>query len=432
MSLYSALYAGVAGLNAQSSAMSGVADNITNINTVGYKRIQTEFSTLVTEGRANKDYSAGGVEAIGKAMVSQQGLLQASNNQTDLAIDGAGFFVVRTGPESDSGVAFSRAGSFRPDNSGYLRNTGGFYLQGWRLDSDGNYNETEGVSSLEPVKISELSGTALPTTRLKVRANLQSTASVIGAYTSGDMARGTVTPAFARNVEIYDAQGGARQLTLGFVKTGPNTWAAELFANSATDVTAVDGILTAGTVAFNPDGSLDKAGSSPALFSDLNISWTNGAGSVPVKLGLGSDGGLDGLTQFGSASALSAFNVDGGMLGNISSISVSAAGVVSAVFDNGQSRQVFKLPVASFQNPDGLTRISGNGFLQSDASGNVGINPPGVLGAGVISPGSLEASNVDLAQEFTNMIRFQRAYSASSKIITTVDDMLQEIGNLKR
>jgi len=432
MSLYSALYAGVAGLNAQSSAMSGVADNITNINTVGYKRIQTEFSTLVTEGRANTDYSAGGVEAIGKAMVSQQGLLQASNSQTDLAIDGAGFFVVRTGPESDSGVAFSRAGSFRPDNSGYLRNTGGFYLQGWRLDSNGNYNETDAVSSLEPVKVSELSGTALPTTRLKVRANLQSTTSVIGAYTSGDMARGTVTPAFARNVEIYDAQGGARQLTLGFVKTGPNTWAAELFANSATDVTAVDGILTAGTVAFNPDGSLDKAGSSPALFSDLNISWTNGAGSVPVKLGLGSDGGLDGLTQFGSASALSAFNVDGGMLGNIASISVSAAGIVSAVFDNGQSRQVFKLPVASFQNPDGLTRISGNGFLQSDASGNVGINPPGVLGAGVISPGSLEASNADLAQEFTNMIRFQRAYSASSKIITTVDDMLQEIGNLKR
>jgi flagellar hook protein FlgE len=432
MSLYSALYAGVAGLNAQSSAMSGVADNITNINTVGYKRIQTEFSTLVTEGRANTDYSAGGVEAIGKAMVSQQGLLQASNSQTDLAIDGAGFFVVRTGPESDSGVAFSRAGSFRPDNSGYLRNTGGFYLQGWRLDSNGNYNETDAVSSLEPVKVSELSGTALPTTRLKVRANLQSTTSVIGAYASGDMARGTVTPAFARNVEIYDAQGGARQLTLGFVKTGPNTWAAELFANSATDVTAVDGILTAGTVAFNPDGSLDKAGSSPALFSDLNISWTNGAGSVPVKLGLGSDGGLDGLTQFGSASALSAFNVDGGMLGNIASISVSAAGIVSAVFDNGQSRQVFKLPVASFQNPDGLTRISGNGFLQSDASGNVGINPPGVLGAGVISPGSLEASNADLAQEFTNMIRFQRAYSASSKIITTVDDMLQEIGNLKR
>ena len=432
MSLYSALYAGVAGLNAQSSAMSGVADNITNINTVGYKRIETEFSTLVTEGRARRAYSAGGVEALGQARVSQQGLLQASSSLTDMAIDGAGFFAVRTGPGEDSQVAFSRAGSFRPDNSGYLRNTGGFYLQGWRLDSDGNYNDTDGVSSLEPVKVSELSGTALPTTRLKVRANLQSTTPLVGAYASGDMARGTVTPAFARNVEIYDAQGGAHQLTLGFVKTAANTWAAELFANPASDVTAVDGILAAGTVAFNPDGSLDIGGSSPSLFNDLNISWTNGAGSVPVKLGLGSDGGLDGLTQFGSESALSAFNVDGGMLGNIASISVSEEGVVSAVFDNGQSRKVFQLPVATFQNPDGLTRISGNGFLQSDASGNFSINPPGVLGAGTISPGSLEASNADLAQEFTNMIRFQRAYSASSKIITTVDDMLQEIGNLKR
>ena len=432
MSLYSALYAGVAGLNAQSNAMAGVADNITNINTVGYKRISTEFSTLVTEGRARMAYTAGGVEAMGRAMVSQQGLLQASNSLTDLAIDGAGFFAVRTGPAADSQVAFSRAGAFRPDSSGYLRNTGGFYLQGWRLDSDGNYNDTDGVSSLEPVKVSELSGTALPTTRLKVRANLQSTTDLIGTYAAGDMARGTVTPAFARNVEIYDAQGGSHQLTLGFVKTAANTWAVELFANPASDVTATDGILTSGTVAFNPDGSLDMGGSSPALFADLNITWTNSAGSVPVKLGLGSDGGLDGLTQFGSASALSAFNVDGGMLGNIASIAVSEEGVVSAVFDNGQSRKVFQLPVATFQNPDGLTRISGNGFLQSDASGNFSINPPGVLGAGTISPGSLEASNADLAQEFTNMIRFQRAYSASSKIITTVDDMLQEIGNLKR
>jgi flagellar hook protein FlgE len=433
MSLYSALYAGVAGLNAQSSAMAGVADNITNINTVGYKGVRTEFGSLVTDGRARKSYSAGGVESIAQPMVSQQGLLQASSSLTDLAIDGAGFFVVRTAADPDAPVAFTRAGSFRPDSSGFLRNVGGFYLQGWRLDTDGGFNDTGGAGSLEPVKVSELSGTALPTTRLNVRANLQSTTETLtGTYAAGDMARGTIEPAFARNVEIFDAQGGAHQLTLGFVKTGANSWQAELFANPAADVTAPDGILASGTVMFNPDGSLDLANSTSALFADLNVSWTNGAGSAPIKLGLGSDGGLDGLTQFGSGSALTAFNVDGGILGNIASISVSPEGIVSAVFDNGQSRRVFQLPVATFQNPDGLTRMSGNAFMQSDASGNVSINEPSVLGGGTISPGSLEASNVDLAQEFTNMIRFQRAYSASSKIITTVDDMLQEVGNLKR
>ena len=124
--------------------------------------------------------------------------------------------------------------------------------------------------------------------------------------------------------------------------------------------------------------------------------------------------------------------MNGGLLGTIASVEVSPEGKVSAIFSDGSARAVFQLPIATFQNPDGLTRVSGNAFSTSSASGNVAINAPGSLGAGMIAPGTLEASNVDLAQEFTNMIRFQRAYSASSKIITTVDDMLQEVSNLKR
>jgi flagellar hook protein FlgE len=149
-------------------------------------------------------------------------------------------------------------------------------------------------------------------------------------------------------------------------------------------------------------------------------------------MNLGSDGGLDGLTQFGGASALISSTVDGGLLGNVASVEISNAGVVSAVFDDGTSRAVFQLPLATFSNPDGLTRLPGNAYAISSASGNVAINAPGSLGAGSISASTLEASNVDLASEFTNMIRFQRAYSASSKIITTVDEMLQEVSALKR
>ena len=125
-------------------------------------------------------------------------------------------------------------------------------------------------------------------------------------------------------------------------------------------------------------------------------------------------------------------NVDGGMLGNVASVQISESGIVSAVFDNGATRAVFQLPLATVQNPDGLTRLPGNNYALSDASGNVAINSPGALGAGEIAASTLEASTVDLAQEFTNMIRFQRAYSASSKIITTVDEMLQEVSALKR
>ena len=433
MSLYSALYAGVSGLGAQSSAMATVADNITNINTVGYKGISTEFRTLVTDGRLRSSYSAGGVAAAPQAMISKQGLLQASANQTDLGIDGAGFFVVRTADDTSSDVAFTRAGSFKPDLQGFLRNTSGFYLQGWRLDPSGNFVNTGNLSALEPVRLSELTGSAAATTKIQMRANLKSDqAPFTGAYAAGDMAAGTVTPHFQRSFDIYDSQGSAHRVTLSYLKTGPNTWQSEIFAEPATDVTAAGGLLASGTVAFNGDGSLNRTASSPALFGSLTPGWTNGASAQPITLALGSDGTLDGLTQFGGDSSLISSSVDGGLLGNIASIEVSKEGVVSAIFDDGTARAVFQLPVATFQNPDGLTRLSGNAFAVSSASGSVAINRPGALGAGTIASSTLEASNVDLAQEFTNMIRFQRAYSASSKIITTVDDMLQELSNLKR
>lgn len=433
MSLYSALYAGVSGLGAQSSAMATVADNITNINTVGYKGITTEFRTLVTDGRLRSSYSAGGVAAAPQAMISKQGLLQASANQTDLGIDGAGFFVVRTSDDTSSDVAFTRAGSFKPDLQGFLRNTSGFYLQGWRLDPSGNFVNTGNLNALEPVRLSELTGSAAATTKIQMRANLKSDqVPFTGAYAAGDMAAGTVTPHFQRSFDIYDSQGSAHRVTLSYLKTGPNTWQSEIFAEPATDVTAAGGLLASGTVAFNGDGSLNRTASSPALFGSLTPGWTNGASAQPITLALGSDGTLDGLTQFGGDSSLISSSVDGGLLGNIASIEVSKEGVVSAIFDDGTARAVFQLPVATFQNPDGLTRLSGNAFAVSSASGSVAINRPGALGAGTIASSTLEASNVDLAQEFTNMIRFQRAYSASSKIITTVDDMLQELSNLKR
>lgn len=430
MSLYSALYSGVSGLSAEATAMAGVADNITNINTVGYKGIDTGFRTLVTEGRSGTSYSAGGLQAFSSPLISKQGLLQASSSTTDLGIDGAGFFVAR---DLTGATTFTRDGSFKPDQQGFLRNSGGFYLQGWPLDASGNYVNTGNLSVLQPVKLSNLNGTAAATSKIQLRANLQSTtAAHTGAYTAGDMATGTTTPDFTRAVTAYDQQGGAHQLSFSFLKTGANSWKTEVYAVPASEVAQTNGLLASGTLAFNPDGSLNVAGSSPALFGTVTPTWTNAAGALPIKLDLGDASTLNGLTQFGGTSALVSSSVDGGLQGNLSSISVSKAGVVSAVFDDGSSRAVFQLPIATFPNPDGMTRVSGNAYTVSGSSGNPAINPPGALGAGAISPSTLEASNVDLAGEFTNMIRFQRAYSASSKIITTVDEMLQEVSNLKR
>ena len=433
MSLYSALYAGVSGLSAQSSAMATVADNITNINTVGYKGVEAQFRSLVTDGTIVTSYSAGGVAAAPHAMISKQGLLQASSSTTDLGIDGAGFFVTRSGINPTDQVAFTRAGSFRPDEEGFLRNSAGYYLQGWGLDNSGNYVNTGNLSALTPVRVGELTGTATATTRLQMRANLQSTtAAFTGAYAAGNMATGAVPPAFSRSLDVFDAQGGPHRLNLSFIKTAPNIWQAEIYASPASDVTAANGLLVSGTVAFNPDGSLNVAASSPALFGTITPVWINSAAADPIQLELGTQNGLDGLTQFGSTSAMISSIVNGGLLGNVASIEVSKSGRLSAIFEDGTARELYQLPLATFPNPDGLTRLPGNGFSVSDGSGAPALNEPTVLGAGAISSGTLEGSTVDLAEEFTNMIRFQRAYSAASRIITTVDDMLQEVSNLKR
>ena len=432
MSLYSALFTGVAGLKAETTAMAGVADNIANINTVGYKAISTEFNTFVSNSRKVGDFVAGGVGASARTLVSRQGILAPSGGATDVGIDGAGFFVVRGGTPNSPEVAFTRAGNFAPDPQGFLRNSGGYYLQGWRLDSLGAPLGSA-IENVEPVSVAGLSGSAEATTKLTFGANLDaSTTAFSGAYVAGNMATGTVTPNFLRSVQVSDAQGNDHRVELGYLKTGINTWQVEVYAQPATDVTAANGVVANGTLKFNADGTLDVVGSSPSLFLPLSVSWTNGAGSTPITLDLESSGAQNGLTQLGSPSVLNRAEADGGVLGNVSSVSIDSNGVVSAVFDNGKKRPIFQLPIATFRNPDGLTRLSGNAFATSPESGSFSINAPGVLSGGTIATGVLEASNADLANEFTNMIRFQRAYSASSKIITTVDEMLQEANNLKR
>ncbi|MBF7012882.1 flagellar hook protein FlgE [Novosphingobium resinovorum] len=438
MSLYSALYAGVSGLSAQSSAMATVADNITNVNTVGYKGTSAQFESLVNGGSVSSTYSAGGVTATAKSLISKQGLLQASSSLTDIAIDGAGFFVVRSSADASGATAFTRAGSFTTDSSGYLRNTSGYYLMGWPLDTQGNYANNGAISSLEPIRPTALTGAAAPTTSIELRANLDSTSEAVADYDVGDMSSGDVDPQFSRSVEIYDSQGTAHTLTFNFVKTGANQWAAEI-TGDPTDISSVNGdpvgangMIASTTVSFNADGSLDLGTPATALFGSLQLEYNNGAAAMPISLDLGGNAGLDGLTQFGSTSALLSSTVDGGMLGTVASVKISDTGVVSAVFDDGTSRAIYQLPIATFQNPDGLTRIGGNAYIVSEDSGNFALNEPGTVGGGKISASMLEASNVDLASEFSNMILFQRAYSASSKIITTVDDMLQEVSNLKR
>lgn len=446
MSLYAALYSGVSGLGAYSNALGMISDNITNVNTIGYKETRARFNTLVTESRSATQYSPGGVQSLPKNMISKQGLLQSSSSPTDLSIDGAGFFVVRSAPDPNAtDAAFTRAGSFTPDEDGFLRNTAGQYLLGFPLDSDGNTPANRSVESLVPITISGLTGTAEATTRISpVRGNLQSSQPVSAqeatynpAVPANNMDSGNVIPDFVRNIQVFDSLGTPHNLTIQALKSStPNEWHIELSAPDGVGVPLLSGNQVAtGTLAFNSNGSIDLANTSASLLNSVEIDWTGGASDADnstIDISWGSDGDVDGFTQFDTPSTLISASVNGARFGNVTGVSIAKDGRVTALFDNGLTKEVYELPVAVFQNPDGLTRRQGNSYSSSDDSGEFTLQIAGDGGSGGVAPSTLEASTVDLAREFTELITTQRGFSASTRIITTADEMLDELNRVKR
>jgi flagellar hook protein FlgE len=454
MGLFAALASGVSGLQTFGNAMGILADNITNVNTVGYKETRARFTTLVTESSSPNTYSPGGVGLVATTLVSKQGLLQASGSATDMSVDGAGFFVVRNSPNAEDTkgeILFTRAGSFTPDSEGFLKNSAGQFLMGWPVDSLGKIPANkESLTSLVPIRTAGLTGTASATTTVGIRANLQASQTINSAeatYAAGvaatNMASGTITPDFQKAIPVFDGQGGQHTMTFGFLKSSvTNQWRVEVYVSPSTEVTPgaglVNGQLAVGNLAFNADGSIDLGNTSAALKAAMPITWTAppGQANVPpassITVDWGTDKKTDGMTQFDSLSTSIASKVNGAIFGNVTGVSVDTAGNVTALFDNGLSTTVFRLPVSTFQNPNGLNRRQGNAYGVSDFSGTLALVEAGTGGGGTIASGSLEASTVDLAGEFTQLITTQRAFSASTRIITTTDEMLDELNRIKR
>lgn len=444
MSIFGALSAGVSALSAQSQAMGTISDNIANMNTVGYKTTATQFATLVTQARSTTTYTPGGVQATPTALIDKQGLLQSSSSPTDLAVSGKGFFVVNTDsqPTATTGqFLFSRAGHFVPDNEGFLRNAAGHHLQGWPIDSSGNIpsNRNE-LTVLETVNVNVLSGTATPTTTLALQANLQSSQTP-AAYVAGDMSLfatggGGQAPHFERSVQIFDSKGGPRTLTFGFFRDAAlaaNQWQVEIYANPSTDVTNANGLLSNTILAFNTDGSLDAGATTvPATLNITTWAAALGIANSTVALDIGTDALTDGITQFDSPSILVSTDANGAVFGSLSGVAINDAGFVTALFDNGTQQDIFQIPLAMFPNFNGLGNKTGNAFIATDVSGPFNLQEAGIGGAGKVAPSSLESSTVDIANEFTKMITTQRAFSAGGRIITTADDMLEELIRLKR
>lgn len=700
MSLYGALFSGVSGLTAQSSAMGAISDNITNVSTIGYKNTKVNFQTLVTKQTSATFYSAGGVQSKPRQATDVQGLLQSSTSQTDIAISGQGFFVVNEvgQPGINNQYLFTRAGSFKMDNEGYLRNTSGFYLQGWPTDASGTVvpaNDSLTIANqniistdyLETVNLNRVGGTAAATSNIGIGANLPAT-DTEGATHKTD-------------VQFFDTLGNANSMSFVYTRSGrENQWdlsvqppqrtsvltiedssgnayqsvgQLEFSARPADGATVViegrtyefdsDAAITAGniqvdvsttttvaqdvsalvaavkandtdfadyggytnnrvavssgsstTVVFSEDGTraitvdpgalldtngdpvtnqttaftvrktysaadgdpsyrnfqqftfaavpadtstmiingitytfdageaasdndtniridsvanmladleasieandpdfagtrvrvrqANNAGANNTLVLesldsgtyDITLGATMGAGvptepdgtatyaagdtvtvnktsaivfdsdGLPLEPGgfnvaeieilgfdsgaadmdddaahanqitidFGTEGEADGMTQFGEEFTPSFISQNGSRFGTFAGVTIDTNGLVTALFDNGEIRNIYQLPVATFVNPNSLENRTGNVWNATQDSGDYTLRVADNGPAGQVVQGSLEASTVDIGEEFTNMIVVQRAYSASAKIISTADEMLAELMQVKR
>lgn len=731
MSLYGALYSGVSGLKAQGTSLGVISDNISNLNTVGYKSSKTVFETLVNNSASSVAYNPGGVLASAKMDVSKQGLIQSTDSPTDLAVSGNGFFIVNRESDASGDVLYTRSGSFTQDALGNFRNSAGFYLLGWPLDRNGllpgepgNLNTTaySTIESLQVVNVENANGVAAATTTVEMGANLDAredvypgagrnismrstlnqsiasddvivpttTASTAPINTSGiavgdtltvttdqgeifnfeyggvhdsgpdiaggtifgvtnqsqlfytagtapsgidaqfiinsttvgnvtfsykqtspnplnfefnnmdtlanainevdglsarivdngvtvqlyiagedandaitvtnlgvedftgeifgavsgttivaaagaterfatlqdladkvnatgsltatvtspladtalnirlndplgtidftddnangenaamrefglienldvldalyqttfgpeydpttattSMADGAVTPQFTRNIRVFDSLGQGHNLTMGFIRIdkglGNNIWACEVYEADAGDTNSPSGFgqIAYGNIEFNGDGSL-RAITGP-LQTPVDIIWTNGASSSSVTFDFGTAGdpsGTVGATQIGLTDGLSMFasdytvafvNQNGTEVGSLVGVNVDENGFVIASYNNGQSLRLFKVPLADFANPNGLAAITGNVFSETEVAGTVNLRQASESGVGEIVSGALEASNSELSEQLTNMIVAQRAYQANTKVISTADDLLEELNRI--
>ncbi len=448
MSLYDALMIGVSGLDANSRAMSVFSSNIANVNTVGYKTSQSEFETMLGSANGGAQGLATGVMASSQANIAQQGADFATSSPTDLAINGQGFFCVNTAADATGQALFTRAGSYTPDANGDLKNTAGLYLMGYPISSDGTVG-----SQLGNISTNGLGGKGEATANMSLEANLDASDTAIPStpgYQPGDMEDGTVTPQFQTTINVYDSQGGTQPLQVSYVKTAANTWQYEVSyegdpsnlsapgsggnpnnINNSTDANPI----ASGQVTFGSDGQLldvvptgSTTDPQSGTFS-LTIPWssTSGLSSQTIAFDMGTVGATDGTSQFASDSVLDSSNVDGAAFGSVTGLTVNPDGTVAANYSNGLTQNVFRIPLATFPNPDGLSLVQGNAYAQSGSSGTPVINPADTAGSGTVQAYALEGSTVDLATEFTNMITTQQAYSASARVVSTASQMLDEL-----
>jgi flagellar hook protein FlgE len=409
--MIASLYAGISGLSANATAMTVIGDNIANVNTTAFKGNRSHFANILSTSLGGESATGNvgrGVEFWGTNAQWTQGSLENSSSATDLAINGKGFFMVQDGGGADF---YTRAGSFTFDKEGYLVNPDGMRLQAYQIDANGN------IGAITSVYIpGERTSPPSATTTFNFDINLNAAASVNETYSTAQT--------------VYDSLGNAVPVTFTFTNTAPGAWTV----TGGTGVTFNSGSGAAASlnITFDANGKMtapagDVTVAVPATGggSALSLNWDlYDSSATPVSHG--------DVTGYAADSGTTFQYQDGYPAGTLRNISVDDEGVVIATYSNGEMTPMYQIALADFPSYDGLTKMGNNLYAQSMDSGQA---LPGTVGTGRlgnISPRSLEMSNIDLAEEFVKMITTQRAFQANSKVITTSDEILQDLINIKR
>lgn len=463
MSLDSAMNSGISGLQSFSSSMGVIGNNLANTNTPGFKASRTLFSDMIPDTITG----SGGASQIGRGSnlstvddVFTQGSIESTTSNLDLAIEGEGFFLVR---DPDSATSnFTRAGTFRLDSDGYLINPEGNIVQGYARTSEDNFAALTG--DIQVNTRSSVPGEA--SSRVQLTTNLNSDISVsmvpedpddpegdqvIRSFDIDDAER---TSDFATTSEIYDSLGRTHQVTTYFRKTGMNEWMyhhvipksdldmehdEEEFVQEGEELVEVG----RGTLGFDTSGILQSIEPEHGVLverpeddddPDWNRVETIREGNLPWNNGSDTDNALDyrmDVTQFSTESRVETQQSDGYSSGYLTDITVDQEGTITGTYSNGESRPLARLALGKFANDNGLKKLGNNLYAATAESGPADIGTPG-SGFGSIFSNSLEQSTVDIAAEFTRMITTQRSFQANSKTITSTDEMLSEVINMKR
>jgi len=406
------MFSAISGLRGHQVMMDVIGNNIANVNTVGFKTGRVNFQDILSQSFRGASAPQGGLGSINPAQVGLgmtvagidviqgQGNLQSTGRLTDMAIQGDGFFVLADGNRQ----YFTRDGAFDIGLNGQLLNAAsGLKVQGWVANSAGAIDTTTAATDVV-IPIGTRT-TALPTSAGTLTGNLDANAP------DGTTASTTIN--------VYDSLGVRHSIKVTFTKTAatPLAWSWTAAADPADTGTTVTG---GGDLTFNADGTFNAV-------TTPNIDLTFGSGaanqSVPVDMAQ--------MTQYQGTSSINA-QADGFSSGTLVTFTIGSGGDITGVFSNGQTQLLGQIAMGSFVNPGGLLRQGQNLFGASSASGDASIGIHGSGGRGTVTTGSLEMSNVDLATQFTGMITAQRGFQANGRVITTSDEMLQELVNLKR